>query len=124
VSSDGRHERIARNESRFRDINDRLERGLRQVRHMPERLEFICECGDRDCQALIALTLDEYEAVRRDSRRFAVVPGHVFPDIERIVARNDRYEVVEKHGAAVPIADETDPRAPGPAGLRGDDAPG
>src|SRR2546423_12046466 len=95
--------RIARNETSFREINERLEAGLRQVGDTPAQLEFICECGDRRCERLVSLTLGEYEEVRRDSRRFVVVPGHVFPDAERVVGGNERYEVIEKIGRAVDI---------------------
>jgi len=114
--------RIGRNEARFRDINDRLEQGLRQVAEGPEVLEFVCECGDRNCEAHVHLTLAEYEDVRRDSRHFAVVPGHVARDTERMIAGNDRYEVVEKFGSAVGLADAADQRAPGRAGQRDDEA--
>jgi hypothetical protein len=54
----------------------------------------------------------EYEAVRAESTHFAVVPGHVVPDIERVVAQNDRYSVVEKTDPdAAPIVEAEDPRA-------------
>ncbi|HET9103910.1 MAG TPA: hypothetical protein VFN55_11210, partial [Solirubrobacteraceae bacterium] len=85
---------IARNESRFREINERLNAGLQQVPDNPELLEFICECGNSACQEHVRLTLVEYERVRADSRRFAVVPGHVIPEAERVVASGDRFEVV------------------------------
>ena len=65
---------------------------------MPRLLESICECGQRDCQDHVQLTLEKYEAIRCDSRRSAVVPGHVWPEIERVVAGTARYEVVEKTG--------------------------
>lgn len=119
---DWRQKRIADNEASFRDINERLEDGLRQVRHPPELLQFICECGDRSCEGALRLTFEEYEAVRRDSRRFAVVPGHVFTDTERVVAGNDRYEVVEKTGPAVEATDAADRREIGTRGRRSHDA--
>ena len=122
MTSEWRQKRIADNEASFRDINERLEDSLRQVRHTPELLRFICECGDRRCESSVSLTLEEYEAVRRDSRRFAVVPGHVFPETERVVAGNDRYEVVEKWGAAVEVADAADRRQLGITGRRSTDA--
>lgn len=121
MTLDRRTARIATNEARFRDINERLEAGLRKVIHPPELLEFVCECGNRDCEQLVPLSLDEYEAVRRDSRRFAIVPGHAILDAERILVEHDRYHVVEKVGAAVEVTDATDPRAPGPGGNRSDD---
>jgi hypothetical protein len=114
--------RVASNEASFRDINERLEQGMRQVRHAPDLVEFVCECGDRSCTARVRLTLDEYEAVRADSRRFVVVPGHVFPDVERAVAGNDRYEVAEKFGTSVELTDTSDRRAPGARGRRSPDA--
>jgi hypothetical protein len=115
---DWREERIAKNESRFREINERLTAGLRQIPHNPELLEFICECGNPACQQHVQLSLDEYERVRSDSRRFAVVPGHVIPEAERVIWSHDRFEVVEKHGPAVDLVDEADQRASGPTGLR------
>ena len=56
MTTDWRQKRIARNETSFRDINERLEEGLRQVRDTPELVEFICECGQRDCEELVCLT--------------------------------------------------------------------
>jgi len=115
-----RQERLAKNEASFREINERLEQGLRHVPHNPELLPFICECGDQKCEQHIHLSLREYERVRLDSRRFAVVPGHVFPVVERVVSGNDGYEVVEKFGKAVEVTDEADRRTPGSAGRRDD----
>ena len=115
-----RRRRIAKNETMFRDINERLEHGLKQVRHGPELQRFVCECGYRDCEEMVSLTFEEYESVRNDSRHFAVVPGHVFPETERVVESHDRFQVVEKVGSTVDIADATDHRAPGDTGLRED----
>ena len=123
MTSDWRQKRIAKNETSFRDINERLEDGLRQVRHTPELLEFVCECGDRDCEELVSLTFEEYEDVRRDSRRFAVVPGHIFPETERVLGGNERYQVIEKFGAAVEVTDAADHRELGTSGRRADDPP-
>jgi hypothetical protein len=123
MTSEWRQKRIAQNETSFRDINERLEDGLRQVRHTPELLEFICECGDRDCEELVTLTREEYESVRRDSRRFAVVPGHVFPETERVIGGNERYQAIEKFGAAVEVTDAADHRELGTSGRRSDDPP-
>ena len=121
MTTDWRKARIAKNETRFRDVNERLEAGLRQVRHTTELQEFVCECGKRTCEELVSLTFAEYEGIRRDSRRFAVVPGHVFPETEHVVEETERFQVVEKVGAAaVNQADAADRRAPGDEGLRSD----
>ena len=110
VGADWRERRIAENEASFRGINERLESGLRQVPATPELIDFICECGDRHCEATVPVTFEEYEAVRRHPRRFVVVPGHIFPEAERLVAHHERFDVIEKIGEAAPIADASDPR--------------
>jgi hypothetical protein len=121
VDVEWRQARIAKNEASFREINERLIEGLRQVRHTPELVECVCECGSRTCEELISLSFAEFESVRRDSRRFAVSPGHVFPEAERLVAGNERFEVVEKLGAAVAVTDAEDRRTLGAGGRRADD---
>lgn len=113
-----REERIAKNEANFREINERLEQGLRRVPHNPDLLTFICECGEQTCDKHVRLSFSEYEHVRRDSRHFAVVPGHTFPSVERVLSSNDRYEVVEKIGESTSLVDERDRRAPGSTGRR------
>ena len=77
-----RLERIARNEVSFRTINEELEEGLRRVERPPELLRFVCECGRQECDLTVELRFEEYEAVRRDSRHFAVAPGHALPEAE------------------------------------------
>src|SRR4051794_37865824 len=64
VTLEWRQRRIAQNETSFREINDRLEEGLRQAPHLPELQQFVCECGNRECNELVCLTFDEYDAVR------------------------------------------------------------
>jgi len=83
---DRRKERIAENEASFREINERLSQGLRQVPGNPEYLEFICECGYQTCDQHVQLSFSEYERVRGDSRRFVILPGHIIPDAERLVS--------------------------------------
>ena len=118
--NDWQKERIAKNEASFRDINERLEDGLRKVPGASGLQLFVCECGSRVCEQLVSLTFAEYEDVRRDSRHFAVVPGHVFPEAERVVGGNERFQVVETIGESVGLADAADQRGPGETGLRED----
>jgi hypothetical protein len=110
MADDWRARRLARNETLFRDINERLERDLAQLRVAGPQ-EFICECADRDCSALVHLTLDEYEHVRSKPRWFVVVPGHVFPEVEEVVERHERFELLEKIGSTAEIAAQADPRS-------------
>ncbi len=110
MADDWRAERLARNEARFRDINEQLERDLLQL-GVSGLQDFVCECGDRDCSELVPLTLDEYEHTRADPRWFAVVPGHVYPAVERILERHERFELLEKLGPTAQIAAEADSRS-------------
>lgn len=109
---DERARRIAANESRFREINERLRGDLRALPHTDEPVEFVCECGRVDCTQPVPLTLGEYEAVRSGSLDFVVVPGHQSPDVEDVVDVRERYARVRKHPDAAPLVIETDPRRP------------
>ena len=42
------------------------------------------------------MTIAEYEHVREQDDRFAVVPGHENPELERVVERNERFALVDK----------------------------
>ena len=61
---------------------------------------------------MIAITVPEYESVRSDARRFAVVRDHVVADVELVVDEHDRFVVVEKReGTPADVAEEEDPRS-------------
>jgi hypothetical protein len=69
-----------------------------QVRHLTARdIDFMCECADASCTGVLTLTPAEYEKLRSNSRRFAVLPGHEVDDVERVVETHSRYLVVEKN---------------------------
>jgi hypothetical protein len=103
-------ESIARNEATSRDINERLETS-HDTEDTDDTVRMVCECGARDCERVVAITTEEYEAVRADPRRFVVVHDHVGPDAERVVRDAGRFVVVEKReGAPARIAEEEDPR--------------
>jgi hypothetical protein len=109
VSTD-MQERIARNEATFRRINEDIERG-RDTEDDATLIGFICECGQIDCSRLIELTPAEYEHVRSDPCRFAIVNGHEIPAVESVIERHDRYAVVSKRsGDGGEVAKATDPR--------------
>jgi hypothetical protein len=109
VSAD-MQERIARNEAAFRLINEDIERG-RDAEDDRTLVGFVCECGSADCSRLIELTPAEYEQVRTDPCRFAIVNGHEVPSVETVVERHDRYAIVRKLASSGAVAKETDPRA-------------
>jgi hypothetical protein len=104
-----REERVARNESLFREANERINEAQEED---PTESEYLCECGDPDCTAPVSLTLREYEDVRREPTHFAILPGHEDPEIEKVVAWSERFVVVEKtEPKAARIATREDPRA-------------
>jgi len=104
-----RGERIARNEVAYRDVNEAIRSG-RTGQDASRPRAFVCECGQLGCNELLELTLEEYEGVRAEPRRFFMIGGHEIPDVETIVERHERYIVAEKIGEEAGIADETDPR--------------
>jgi len=87
--------RVGVNEALFREVNERIDRLQDQLGNSGS-FEIVCECGDSGCTQRFAITSEAYEALRRDDRRFAVVPGHELADVERTVERHERYFVVEK----------------------------
>lgn len=107
---DARARRIAGNESRFREINERLRTDLRALPEGPEPVEFVCECGRIDCAQTVHVTLAEYETIRSSSLDFFVVPGHQAPDVEDVVDFNERFARVRKHPETAAHVRSTDPR--------------
>lgn len=99
--------RAARNENLFREVNDAIEGLQEQLGDVDESspAQFICECSRYQCTDRVTLTLSEYEEVRADETHFVLLPGHLDPEIERVVRRTDQYVVVEKFGLAGQIAE-------------------
>jgi hypothetical protein len=106
-----RERRIAENESRFRDINERLESDLERIPDDGETADFVCECGDAACSEPVPLLRSEYEHVRSDPLTFVVVPGHELPDVEDVLFASERYAVVRKQPPTAPLVERTDPRS-------------
>ena len=102
-------QRVAMNEATFRKVNE----GMKDGQDGSDLMSFVCECGRLHCTRIIRLTRPEYESVRADPRRFAVVEGHEILEAEEIVERHERYLVVEKRSAPeAEIVEHTDPRRP------------
>ena len=101
-------ERLARNQSFFRQVNERIREITGEQGYVEQ--EFLCECADPGCTDRVALTVQEYEAIRTRPTRFVLVPGHNAPEFERVVAGADDHLVVDKIGLAGTLAAELDPR--------------
>lgn len=107
---DEQRERVARNEIRFREINENLRKDLEKLPAPPDSVPFVCECGLSACTGIVHMSIPEYESVRASSRRFAVLPGHEIPGTEHVVQRRDAFVIVEKQPDVGSLVDATDPR--------------
>jgi hypothetical protein len=103
VVGDEREIRAARNQSMFRAINERLTRAD-LVAEITGGHMIACECADPNCVQTLAITTAQYQEVRRERRRFAVLPGHVFPGVENPISESGAYVVVERIGQAGGVA--------------------
>jgi hypothetical protein len=102
-------ERAARNESVFRNANERIQQHLGELSLLEGRSPFLCECDDPLCAEPVRLTAQEYEAIRSHSRRFVLASGHSAGDAT-VVERNAKFVVIEKRGAEGSLAETLDPR--------------
>lgn len=111
------HERRATTESLFRDVNERIAESAE--RFDADRTEFVCECADPNCMHRLEASLAEYEQVRADGAHFLLAHGHEHPDIERVVDRRSRFNIVEKvHASVRRTVERLDPRRRPAAGPR------
>ena len=109
--SDGKDDlrRVGLNESVFRSVNERIEE--LGERFDASATEFVCECADVSCAALVSMPRDAYEKIRANPGRFLIVAGHQRPDAERVVEDHGDYLVVQKFGEAADVAESNDPRS-------------
>ena len=106
---EARQRRAAKNQSLFREVNERINGTVRTF--TATSVEYVCECSREECTDLLPLTVEEYESIRANPTHFIVKPGHVDEAVERVVGGEaDRYEVVEKFGEAANAATRLDPR--------------
>jgi hypothetical protein len=103
----------AATESLFREVNERIHavNAQRELLDLPEDL--ICECAKAECSEQVTLNTVEYRGLRVHPTWFVIAPSdaHFFPEVERVVAKNGHYWVVEKHDQAARIAEQLDPRS-------------
>jgi hypothetical protein len=101
----------ARNQVRFRALNEEVVVSLDAGRSEGSIHQFVCECGDAACSEPIRLTSVEYEAVRAHGARFAIAVDHEDPEVEELVAEHRAFATVEKlPGPYARLAMAADPR--------------
>ena len=106
---DARQQRMAQNETLFREVNERLETVAHRLGpDVP--YEFLCECANADCTFRVALPTGVYESVRADPRQFVVLPLHYTPEVEELAVKEDTYWIVRKTGEAGEYVEHLDPR--------------
>jgi hypothetical protein len=108
---DTRRVKAAKNQSLFRDVNERIEEVSKGFGRSMKMIDFVCECGRADCSEAVEMTHGEYESIRRSPTHFAIKAGHEITEVEQVMASNARYIVVSKVGAAAQTAKQLDPRA-------------
>jgi hypothetical protein len=103
-------ERVAENQSRFREANEQIELAAERVPLLVP-VPFLCECPREGCTTIVPLTLDDYEEIRQHPRSFLTAPGHEDLTVDggfgTVVARADGYVVVEKTGKAGALSEES-----------------
>jgi hypothetical protein len=117
-----REQRAAKNQSLFREVNERIEPLNEAFTTISKISDFICECANEACTEKVTMTVAEYEVIRQVGNRFVVAVGeeHVWPDVELVVEKSDRYWIVEKLGYGGAMATHLNPRSRGEA-THGDD---
>jgi hypothetical protein len=104
--------RIAKTESLFRDVNERIAESAQGFGS--DDAAFVCECADPECTERVEAPLAAYEDVRSRATQFLLAPGHEDERVERVVEKGRRYEVVRKVQRVVAAwARRLDPRAQG-----------
>jgi hypothetical protein len=103
-------ERFVRNESLFREVNERIAE-VNEGFEITGETEFLCECGKENCLETVRLTRADYERIRTAGDRFVLKPGHEDGSVENVVERNTEFVVIAKEGEAGADAEEHDPRS-------------
>lgn len=98
--------RAALNQTLCREVN---ERRTARPQDLVGRIDFVCECSDVTCREEVSLTIEEYEFIRKNARRFVVRLGHEESD-HLLVEEPGRFAVVEKFGRAGDVVAHLDPR--------------
>lgn len=95
--------KAARNQSLFREVNDRVDE-LKNAWLPTTEIDFVCECFQDDCFVPLTLTHHEYLAIRSEPAWFFVAPGHVDERVETILGKRATYWIVEKIEAGKEVA--------------------
>ena len=100
--------RIAKTESRFRDVNERIAETAERIG--ANEAELVCECWDPECGQRIAAPLEDYEDTRAHGSHFLVAPGHELQEHEDVVKTRPGFRIVAKLRGVGAVARRLNPR--------------
>ena len=109
AATDEREIRAARNQAMFRAVNEKIRDLNETFAVFTGTFTIACECADSHCVGTIDVEPADYEAIRANPRRFAVLPGHLDTSIEHVVTEAEGYQVAEKRGKAAAVAEVLSP---------------
>lgn len=100
--------RRARNQTLFREVNERIAELLNRLDGEAATQSFICECSRTGCTDMIDVPLATYSRVRDDPTLFLLAVGHEDPSHEDVIEIHDGYLIAKtKPGIASQMAVET-----------------
>ena len=100
--------KIARTESRFRTVNERIVETAQGIGAV--EAELVCECADPECGERFHAPIGEYEEVRADGARFLISAGHEEQPHERVIDSKPGFRIVEKLRGVAAVARRLNPR--------------
>jgi hypothetical protein len=107
-----RQAKAAKNQSLFREVNERVKDVRQHHDWFPYDEDAICECANETCSERIKISATEYARIRERGTCFLVLPSdeHVFADVEEVIEKHENYWIVEKIERAALVAEKLDPR--------------
>jgi hypothetical protein len=101
MSKNPSEDRLIRNEKILRAQNVATSKGIKKyfrnnsaIKKAP--VSFACECSRLECNEYITISINAYEKLHRRKDHFTIRHGHHIPAIEKIVAQEDGFDIVEK----------------------------
>ncbi len=89
--------RLIENEVIFRDVNKNIQEFIDGENNTPTLLPFYCECSNPECIERIEMTTELYSEIHKNRSHFITLIRHEFPEVEKILKKENNYQIVEKH---------------------------
>lgn len=113
ISAEGQQDRelrAARTQALFRAVNEKIRAVNDDFAELTGSFTVACGCADPVCLEMLEIPVDVYRRVRQSPYTFVLLADHVDGAVERVVAQEDSYVVVEMPGEdARRLLDETAP---------------